>query len=126
MKILLFYICLCMLFCCKTNEIKINKIVTKEQFVHDYKINMIYKCLNVHGNDAIKKEIEMENKTPPFYFPPPPFYIKQFNNSQDSIVRKLNINERILFNCLGSFETNEINTFILNDYSKKLHKESLD
>jgi hypothetical protein len=115
-----------MLFCCKTNEIKINKIVTKEQFVHDYKINMIYKCLNAHGNDAIKQEIEMENNTPPFYFPPPPLYIKQFNISQDSIVSKLNVNERILFNCLSSFETREINELILKDYNKKLTKDKLD
>lgn len=115
-----------MLICCKTKEIKINKIVTKEQFVYDYKMNMIYKCLNVHGNDAIKQEIEMENKTPPFYFPPPPFYLKQFNKSQDSIVRKLNINERILFNCLSSFDTKEINNLILTDYNKKLTKEKLD
>lgn len=114
-----------MLFCCKTNEIKISKIVTKEQFVHDYKINMIYKCLNVHGNDAIKQEIEMENKTPPFYFPPPATYIKQFNDSQDSIVRKLKVSERILFNCLSSFETKQINEQILKDYNKKLTKEKL-
>ena len=86
---------------------------------------MIYKCLNVNGNDAIKQEIERENKTPPFYFPPPPFYIKQFNNSQDSIVRKLNVNERILFNCLSSFETKEINALILKDYNKKLTKDKL-
>jgi signal peptidase I len=108
---------LLMSFSCGTNQ-KISDYVTQEKFNYEYKKEMIYKCINVKANELLKQEIDLESTTSPHFYPPPPFYIKQFSTQQDSIIRTLSFSDRILFNCLNSFDNKEIDRLIIKEYEK--------
>lgn len=112
-------IILLIFFSCKTNQ-HIQDFVSLEKFNYEYKKELIYKCIHTNANEILKNEIELENKTKPFFSPPPPFYIKQFSRQQDSIIKSHKITDRVLFDCFNSFDDDSIDKLI-----RQNHKEPI-
>jgi hypothetical protein len=120
MKNKMSYLVILLLFSCKTNHKYVCDFVSLEKFNYEYKKELLYKCINTNANDLLKQEIELENKTLPYFYPPPPFYIKQFSNKQDSLVKSVKISNRVLFGCLNSFDNEIIEKEIKKDYYKEI------
>lgn len=99
---------------------KINEVVSYKDFNHQFKKELILKCIKYNATDGLNQEIIKENKSQPYFYPPPPYYLKQFSSLQDSIIRNNPFKDRVLINCFNNFETNEISTLIKKSYNKKI------
>jgi len=121
-------ILLCLLFvlsACKSKN-SISNYVEYEQFYHEFKKELTYKCINKYATGYLKDEIVSENKTEPYYYPPPPFYIKQFSLLQDSIVNSKQINGRVLYDCMNNFDKKDIDKLIKQKYKEKALNNNIE